>query len=388
MQDYYNFLMEIRYNDVHVLCGGYEVCKYVKEVVDRCNGGSVSKTYFYNPIFPFLHDERILGCDGHPNAAGQRLIAASVVQAISYQTYSGDLCHHYPRHHIGSIWGVNKEDKNLSYHCSDNYYHYEYDTFIISGVKYFPRTAEYNYSLLVVDRELCPDNLTLKPGLQDCLSSGSILSNCETSKTLLTIGGKDLPDGAYDLNSTEDAESFADDLWNTYFDGKASYRPFYDNRLDGINLDIRQGSGLQYYSTLVNKLLQMYNETHHYTSDFIIAETTNSCILENEQFLPGINPDRMIVRFMDTDGGECDIASPSFLKNVEVWFNYSATVNIPFELLVPTNHSYTLPYDLMFGVNDLIKKYGKESFGGVVLDEGFNDDAIGYARAFNTLFKW
>jgi len=374
---------------IHAVCGSFDVCQYVKEAVDSFNRDYDFQRVFYDPVIPYVRDERLLGCVGHPNTVAQALIAAGYVQSVAAQNSMHILYSESPRINIGTIWGPDYEDGDLYHHCGDFIDNYEYNTFLISGLKYFPQTDLYNYSLLDVNNKLCFMNFTDRPGLQDCRVEASFFTLCRMgpqTKFLLTIGGNDVPDGSYNLQSVEEAESFAQEVWDTYLYGDGQWRPFFNDSLDGINLDIRQGN-TSYYSSFVNKLVELNNNCSK-SKGLIVSVTTSGCVYSEDELLPGVTPDNYIVRFMDTDGGKCDIASPDFVDTLEGWFNATESLGgARIHLLVPTDHAYTLPYDMMVGIGDLIKNHGEDVFGGIIFDKGYTDDAIAYARTYNTLFK-
>ncbi|CAM0141270.1 Chitinase 2 [Umbelopsis sp. WA50703] len=97
------------------------------------------------------------------------------------------------------------------------------------------------------------DNSTF-PGtnLADCSSLATDIEFCQSKGKIVTLslGGAG---GGVGFQSDSDATSFADELWNLFFGGSSSDRPFGAAVLDGIDLDIENG-GSTGYVAFVNQL--------------------------------------------------------------------------------------------------------------------------------------
>lgn len=65
----------------------------------------------------------------------------------------------------------------------------------------------------------------------------------------MSLGGAS---GAVGFTDDTQAEAFAQTLWDLFFGGSSSTRPFGDAILDGIDLDIEGGSSAG-YAALINK---------------------------------------------------------------------------------------------------------------------------------------
>ncbi|KAJ2612502.1 Chitinase 2 [Coemansia sp. RSA 1804] len=92
----------------------------------------------------------------------------------------------------------------------------------------------------------CPN---IAKDIKYCQSQGKIV--------VISMGGAS---GAYGFLDDSDASSFADTVWNMFFKGTASQRPFDDAVLDGIDLDIEGGSN-NGYTAFISRLRS------HYASD-------------------------------------------------------------------------------------------------------------------------
>jgi chitinase len=89
------------------------------------------------------------------------------------------------------------------------------------------------------------DNATF-PGsaLPDCSAIAPDLKACQAKGKLLTLslGGAG---GGVSFQSDSDAVAFADLIWNSFFAGNSSTRPFGDVVLDGsVNFCHNSGSGI------------------------------------------------------------------------------------------------------------------------------------------------
>src|ERR1700720_2326798 len=82
----------------------------------------------------------------------------------------------------------------------------------------FPSTALPNCSAISVDTKTCQ-------------SKGKIIT--------LSLGGAI---GSVGFTDDDQAATFAQTLWNDYFEGSSTTRPFGNAILDGIDLDIESGS--------------------------------------------------------------------------------------------------------------------------------------------------
>src|SRR5882762_9393608 len=86
------------------------------------------------------------------------------------------------------------------------------------------------------------DNATF-PGtaMPDCSVMASEIKTCQSNGKIITLslGGAT---GAVGFTSDSQATTFAQTLWDNYFEGSSSTRPFGDAVLDGIDLDIEGGS--------------------------------------------------------------------------------------------------------------------------------------------------
>ncbi|KAI8639719.1 glycoside hydrolase superfamily [Parasitella parasitica] len=97
------------------------------------------------------------------------------------------------------------------------------------------------------------DNTTFPgTGLANCQDIAPEIDYCQSKGKLITLslGGAT---GSAGFQSEEQALAFADTLWNLFFGGISSTRPFGDAILDGVDLDIEGGSP-SYYVNFLTRL--------------------------------------------------------------------------------------------------------------------------------------
>lgn len=84
----------------------------------------------------------------------------------------------------------------------------------------------------------------------------SDIETCQAKGTtvILSLGGAS---GSVGFTDDTQAETFAQTLWDDYFGGESSTRPFGTAILDGIDLDIEGGSSS--YTTFLSKFRSLSN---------------------------------------------------------------------------------------------------------------------------------
>ncbi|KAF9648707.1 glycoside hydrolase [Thelephora ganbajun] len=105
---------------------------------------------------------------------------------------------------------------------------------------------------------ICSVNSGVFPGtsLPICQFLADDIRTCQARGKIVTLslGGAT---GATQFTSDADAIAFADSLWNLFFGGGSSTRPFGTAVLDGVDLDIEGGS-TAYYQSFVNRLQTLF----------------------------------------------------------------------------------------------------------------------------------
>ncbi|KIM85514.1 carbohydrate-binding module family 5 protein [Piloderma croceum F 1598] len=136
--------------------------------------------------------------------------------------------------------------KTLSYYCQDN----TIDVIPLAFVNVFFGIGGAP-SMNLANTCNPTDNATFpSTALPDCSSLASDIKECQSIGKIITLslGGAT---GSVGFTDDSQAESFAQTLWDDYFEGSSSTRPFGDAILDGIDLDIESGSSS--YATFLSK---------------------------------------------------------------------------------------------------------------------------------------
>ena len=389
------YLLEEPYPDstfpLFIFCGTVPVCQYVMEAVAMTNNSRIH----YVPVISFF-DERIQGCFSHPNVLANDFMFDSVVQrVVSGLNFTTNL-HRVPRHEVGGVWGNDPTDSDPIDLCGTEMLTDEYTTLHISGLKSFPGTDERNYSLLEINNSLCSSNFSTKPELIHCPGLAQSFKTCRDHhvKILLSIGGPDCETCQYDLKSEEEARKLANELWDTYFGGNGTERPFDDAILSGINLDIQKGTELKYYATFVNTLVELHNASGS-EHRFVVSVTTSSCEYPDPFVGPGegtlldsIHPDFVAVRFTTE---ECSLKHANYTNKLQPWLDF-ATNRTRVQLMInddiyPQDPTKLKMYDIYQALEN-IRVSHQEHFGGVIFDSmTFPYYPSMYARTLNTMFK-
>ncbi|KAG2177829.1 hypothetical protein INT43_003076, partial [Umbelopsis isabellina] len=153
------------------------------------------------------------------------------------------------------------------------------------------------------------DNGTF-PGtnLADCSGIASDIEFCQSKGKIVTLslGGAG---GGVGFQSDADATSFADELWNLFFGGSSSTRPFGAAVLDGVDLDIENG-GSTGYVAFINQL-----QTHFKAaSKKYYVTAAPQCVYPDANLGAVINSvavDAVYVQFYNNPCGLQNFNSPS-----------------------------------------------------------------------------
>ncbi|KAI0786086.1 glycoside hydrolase family 18 protein [Abortiporus biennis] len=88
--------------------------------------------------------------------------------------------------------------------------------------------------------------------LPNCASVGTDIKTCQSKGKIVTLslGGAT---GSVGFSSDDQAQTFADTIWNVFLGGSSSTRPFGDAILDGVDLDIEGGTSTG-YAAFVNRI--------------------------------------------------------------------------------------------------------------------------------------
>ncbi|KAL3653589.1 hypothetical protein CASFOL_003270 [Castilleja foliolosa] len=158
------------------------------------------------------------------------------------------------------------------------------------------------------------------PASQNCVFLADEIKYCQSKKVkvLLSIGGGI---GTYNLTSDTDADNVAEYLWNYFLAGKhnSTFRPLGAAVLDGVDLDIEQGSPA-FYPRLVKKL------TSHSTRERkVYIAGAPQCPFPDEKLAPAINTrlfDYVWVQFYNNAPCQFNGSADNLLKSWSGWASY------------------------------------------------------------------
>ncbi|KAG8953318.1 Chitinase 1 [Tulasnella sp. 424] len=157
-----------------------------------------------------------------------------------------------------TFWGqnsygaVNPSDtgnwqKTLAYYCQDD----SIDAFPIAFVDEYFSTGGLPHIDLSSTCSVSSNGAFTGTNLANCSFLASDIHYCQSKGKLVTIslGGQN---GASSFSGDTQAQQFADTIWNLFLGGSSTTRPFGDVFLDGVDLDIENGSSS--YTAFVNRL--------------------------------------------------------------------------------------------------------------------------------------
>ncbi|RKP04654.1 glycoside hydrolase superfamily, partial [Thamnocephalis sphaerospora] len=245
-------------------------------------------------------------------------------------------------------------ERPLAYYCESGLV----DTVILSFMHVFGRgsAAQMDFSNHCAPAQTMPGSKLL-----DCPSLRDDVRRCQQAgvKVQLGLGGAA---GEYGFSSVQDAEAFAQQLWDMAFAGNSPIRPFGATSLDGINLDIEGGSSAGYtsFAQQLRPLIITAAPQCPYPDAYM-----NEVLLNAEI-------DAAYVQFYNNYCGVQAYETPNF--NFGVWDEWARTRakrrNAKVYLGVPAsptaaNIGYVPPAKLRDIVLSVQQRY--ESFGGIML---------------------
>lgn len=154
------------------------------------------------------------------------------------------------QNNIAVYWGQNSEggQQRLSEYCQSS----NADIFILSFLTTFPNNLGLNFA------NACSETFGDNSGLLHCSTIAADIETCQSlgKKVLLSLGGAS---GAYGFTNNDEAEAFAETLWNTFGEGTTTDRPFDSAVVDGFDFDIENNNNVG-YAALVNKLRDLFKK--------------------------------------------------------------------------------------------------------------------------------
>ncbi|GAB2213102.1 hypothetical protein Drorol1_Dr00021120 [Drosera rotundifolia] len=217
-----------------------------------------------------------------------------------------------------------------------------------------------------------------------CTGLSNDIGTCQSKgiKVLLSLGGGA---GNYGFQSQDDARNLAQYLWDNYFGGQSNNRPLGGASLDGIDLDIEQGSS-NYYSDLVGRLDQLGQQNGQQLTFSAAPQCPFPDQWDNPVLQTGLI-NLVWIQFYNNPECEYNSGDPSAFQNS--WNQWTSSVPASqFFVGLPASPSaagdgYVDPSDVNSGILPFIKQSGGK-YGGIMLwdrgcdiQTGFSNQIIG-----------
>ncbi|PPQ63527.1 hypothetical protein CVT24_004755 [Panaeolus cyanescens] len=170
-------------------------------------------------------------------------------RGVCHTLYSGSTALTFLPSYTSSYWGQDSagHQQNLGFYCND-------DTIDAIPLAFLYVFFGKGGQPVIDFSNICGTGGGTFPGtsLADCSFMASDIKKCQAKGKIITLslGGATADVG---FSSEGQAASFAKTIWNMFLGGSGSMRPFGDAILDGVDLDIENGSAA-HYATFVNAL--------------------------------------------------------------------------------------------------------------------------------------
>ncbi|CAM9012907.1 unnamed protein product [Wickerhamomyces anomalus] len=202
-----------------------------------------------------------------------------------------------------------QSQEDLSYYCDSD----DVDIIVASFMISFPGTDNIPGLNFAGN---CNDQFS--NGLLNCPKIGQDIKYCQSKgkKVLLSLGGAV---GTYGFTNDQEAESFADVLWNMFLEGTSDTRPFGDAVIDGIDFDIENANPTG-YAALGKKLREYFAKG---SKDYYLSAAPQ-CVYPDAgvyELLEQVDMDFIFIQFYNN---YCNV-DKSF--NWDTWTNYAATIS-------------------------------------------------------------
>ncbi|XP_047132367.1 uncharacterized protein LOC100214393 isoform X1 [Hydra vulgaris] len=236
-----------------------------------------------------------------------------------------DLC---KPHLISVYWGQDSAggisltfEKELLEYCKN--FHYDIITIAFVDI-FFDRNNKDNVLGINLSNH-CNTSYDGYPDLLECPQIAEHIKECQKNgkKIVVSLGGAS---GLYGFNSADEAQEFANTVWNLFLGGSSTVRPFKSAVLDGVDLDIEASSPL-YYTTFVQaiRLLMSKDITKKYLitgapqcpfPDYYLGPSKDTVLYDiGEEF------DYLYVQFYNN---YCCLGNENeFIAALKKWFNFS-----------------------------------------------------------------
>ncbi|KQK09026.1 acidic endochitinase [Brachypodium distachyon] len=214
-----------------------------------------------------------------------------------------------------------------------------------------------------------------------CARFSSEITACQANgvKVLLSIGGGS---GGYGLSSTEEAQSLATYLWDSFLGGSGT-RPLGDAVLDGIDFDIETGNQAHYdeLATFLSQLGAQGGKKMYLTAapQCPYPDASLDRALQTGLF------DNVWVQFYNNPPCQYTSGSGDASSLLSAWNTWTSSVKVSgsFYLGVPASKDaapsggYVPPGELTSTVLPGVK--GAGNYGGIMVWDRFNDVQYSYS---------
>ncbi|GAB5585442.1 Chitinase 2 [Umbelopsis nana] len=255
-------------------------------------------------------------------STGVAFLASLVTTADAFNNNCND--------NVAIYWGQNSYgaanandpanwQKPLSYYCQDD----SIDVIPIAFLnKFFSVGGDPEINLANTCNN--QDNATFSgTNLANCSNISTDIAFCQSKGKIVTLslGGAG---GGVGFQGDSDATAFADQLWNLFFGGSSTTRPFGSAVLDGIDLDIENG-GSTGYAAFVNQLQSHFNSAskkYYITAapQCVYPDANLGAVINNVSF------DAIYVQFYNNPCGLQNFNSPS-QWNFGIWDYWARNIS-------------------------------------------------------------
>ncbi|KAK1284364.1 Receptor-like protein kinase FERONIA [Acorus calamus] len=220
------------------------------------------------------------------------------------------------------------------------------------------------------------------PSAGTCTGVSADVRTCQSMgiKVMLSLGGGE---SGYSLNSTADARSLADYIWNNYLGGSSSNRPLGAAVLDGVDFDIVSGSPAHYDE------LARFLSAHSTSGRKVYLSAAPQCPYPDEFLGPALATglfDYVWVQFFNNPS--CDYEGSGSVSNlVNSWKQWTTSVRAGkiFVGLPASTAAAGSGYIPLGTLTSQVLPVVNESptYGGIMLWNRYEDGITGYSSAVN-----
>lgn len=220
-----------------------------------------------------------------------------------------------------------KWEQRLSYYCDFDWV----DNIALSFINNFPLNLGMNHAYHC---------WTTFPGtnILNCPIIGSDIQYCQTKgkKIGISLGGAY---GSYGFQNNTQANNFAYTLWNLFFEGQSSTRPYGDVILDFVDFNIESGNSIGYYelSKTLRYLMDAGQKSYFLT-------TSPQCVYPDNVIGPGngyllSNNDTNFIDnvFIQFYNNYCGLDNYPNSFNYNLWNSWVQTKNSSLSIGFPTH---------------------------------------------------